>query len=61
MKMPCENCRKCGTTVCGNDVVNYLCYEENPVIFSLWPCNVCKKEDKSRCDTDKQHFPCFVE
>jgi len=29
--------------------------------FSLWPCNVCQKTDKSGCDTDKQHFPCFVE
>lgn len=27
--------------------------------FALWPCNICKAQ-KPECDTDKQHFPCFV-
>jgi hypothetical protein len=23
----CENCRKCGETICGNDTENFRCFE----------------------------------
>lgn len=25
---PCESCKKCGETTCGNDTKNYACYEQ---------------------------------
>jgi len=54
----CNNCKKYGENTCGNDP-ECRCFEPMPS-FSLWPCSVCKAQSPD-CDTDKQHFPCFVE
>lgn len=28
-ELSCDNCRKCGETICGNDTENLRCFEPN--------------------------------